>query len=153
MRILHTSIPVRYTGRAAPALVEQGKGAAFDSLHSGCCFARFGEPVSLLELDRQETELYPGERGKPCEPPDGGSSARVTGSCTAIRVSGGADRVAEMARSRGWCAEVHRRRVFRVIELWIENEYPLDVFPPEFASECLPACELVCSAAPQRGIA
>ena len=83
---------------------------------------------------------------------DSDSPARFTGSHTAIRVSATADRVLEIARAYGWRAEIHRRRVFRVIEFWIENEYLLEVFPPEFASEYLAACELVSSSAPQGGI-
>ena len=90
-----------------------------------------------------------GEPGQPCRLLDRDSPARLTGSHTAIRVSCDADRVLEIAAAYGWRAEIHRRRVFRVIEFWIENEYLLEVFPPEFASEYLAACVLVLSAAPQ----
>ena len=113
----------------------------------------FGEPGSLIELYRKENELHPGEPGKPCALLDIDSPARFTGSHTAIRVSASAGRVLEIASACGWRAETHRRRVSRVIELWIENEYLLEVFPPEFASQYLAACELVSSSAPQRGIA
>ncbi len=147
MQIFHTSIPVRDPRRVAQALSELVDGATFDFLHPGCYFVAFGEPGSLIELYRKEIELRPGEPGKPCVLSDSDSPARFTGSHTAIRVSVGADRVLEIARAYGWRAEIHRRRVFRVIEFWIEDEYLLEVFPPEFASEYLAAYQLVSSAA------
>ncbi|MCP4249942.1 MAG: hypothetical protein GY778_23110 [bacterium] len=137
----------------AQALAELVEGATFDFLHPGCYFVTSGESGSLIELYRKEIELHPGESGKPCELLDTKSPARFTGSHTAIRVSANADRVLEVADAYGWRAEIHRRRVFRVIEFWIENEYLLEVFPPEFASEYLAACELVSSSAPKGGIA
>ena len=152
MRIFHTSIPVREPKRVAQALAKLVEGATFDFIHPGCYFVTLGEPGSLIELYRKEIELRPGEAGKPCELVDGNSPARFTGSHTAIRVSANADRVLEVAGAYGWRAEIHRRRVFRVIEFWIENEYLLEVFPPEFASEYLAACELVSSSAPQGGV-
>ncbi len=152
MRILHTSIPVREPKRVARALAELVEGATFDFLHRGCYFVTFGEPGSLIELYRKEIEIHPGEPGKPCELLDSDSYGRFTGSHTAIQVSASADRVLELARAFGWRAEIHRRRVFRVIEVWIENEYLLEVFPPEFATEYLAACELVSSSAPQSDI-
>lgn len=151
MRILHISIPVRDPKRVAQALAELVEGAVFDFLHPGCYFVTFGECGSLIELYRKEIELRPGEPGEPCELLDSDSPARFTGSHTAICVSAGADRVMEIARAYGWRAEIHRRRVFRVIEFWIENEYLLEVFPPEFASEYLAACELVASSGPRGG--
>ncbi len=152
MRIFHTSIPVRDPKRVAQAMAELFDGATFDFLHPGCYFVTFGEPGSLIELYRKEIELHPGEPGEPCELLDSDSPATFTGSHTAIQVSADADRVLEIARAHGWRAEVHRRRVFRVIEFWIENEYLLEVFPPEFAAEYLAACKLVSSSAPRGGI-
>ncbi len=148
MRILHTSIPVRDPKRVAQALAELVEGSKFDFLHPGCYFVTFGEPGLLIELYRKEIELHPGKSGEPCELLDSDSPASFTGSHTAICVSANADRVLEIAGAYGWRAEVHRRRVFRVIEFWIENEYLLEVFPPEFVSEYLAACELVSSSAP-----
>jgi len=154
--IFHTSIPVREPKRVARALAELVEGAIFDFLHPGCYFVTFGEPGILIELYRKEIELTPGDPGQPCELLDGqfvegDSPARLTGSHTAIRVSCTPDRVMEIAAAYGWRAEVHRRRIFRVIEFWIENEYLLEVFPPEFASEYLAACQLVSSSAPRVG--
>ncbi len=149
MQIFHTSIPVREPKRVAQALAELVEGATYDFLHPGCYFVTFGEPGSLIELYRKEIELHPGEPGKPCELLDSAPTRQFTGSHTAISVSASADRVLEIANAYNWRAEIHRRRVFRVIEFWIENEYMLEVFPPEFASEYLAACKLVCSSAVQ----
>ncbi len=149
MRIFHTSIPVRNPKRVAQAIAELTEGATFDFLHPGCFFVTFGDTGSLIELYRKEIELHPGDPGNPCELTDSNSPGTYTGSHTAICVSANADRVLEIAGAYGWRAEIHRRRVFRVIEFWIENEYLLEVFPPEFASEYLAACELVCASAPQ----
>lgn len=153
MKILHTSIPVRDPKRVAQALAELVDGATFDFLHPGCYFVMFGEPGSLIELYRKEIELHPGEPGKPCELLDSDSPGKFTGSHTAIRVSASTERVLEIADAYGWRAEIHRRRVFRVIEFWIENEYLLEVLPPELAAEYLAACELVCPSASQDGAA
>jgi hypothetical protein len=147
MQILHTSIPVRDPKRVAQALAELLEGVTFDFLHPGCYFVTFGQPGSLIELYRKEIELRPGEPEKPCELTDSDAPARFTGSHTAISVSVSPERAMEIARAYGWRAEIHRRRVFRVIEFWIENEYMLEVFPPEFASEYVAACKLVCSSA------
>jgi hypothetical protein len=151
MHIFHTSIPVHDPKRVAAALAELVGGATFDFLHAGCFFVMLGESGALIELYRKEIELRPGEPGKPCELVDVESPSRFTGSHTAIRVSIGADRVLEIADSYGWRAEIHRRRVFRVIEFWIENEYLLEVFPPEFASEYLAACQLTSTSARECG--
>ncbi len=150
MQIFHTSIPVRDPKRVAQALAKLVEGATFDFLHPGCYFVMFGEPGTLIELYRKEIELHPGEPGQPCELLDSDSPVTFTGSHTAIRVSAGVDRVLEVAKAFGWRAEIHRRRVFHVIEFWIENEYLLEVFPPEFATEYLAACGLVNAYAPQR---
>lgn len=152
MHIFHTSIPVRDPKRVALALTELVEGASFDFLHPGCYFVTLGQTGALIELYRKEIELRPGNRGEPCELVDVGSPTRFTGSHTAIWVPVDAERVLQIASAYGWRAEVHRRRVFRVIEFWIENEYLLEVFPPEFASEYLAACELVSSSAPRGGI-
>lgn len=112
-----------------------------------------GEPGALIELYRKEIELRPGGQGEPCELLDVDAPARYTGSHTAIRVSADADRVMEIATAHGWRAEVHRRRIFRVIEFWIENEFMLEVFPPDFAAEYLAACKLATSSALQAGSA
>jgi len=153
MQIFHTSIPVQDPKRAAQAITELVQGATYDFLHPGCYFVTFGEPGSLIELYRKEIELRPGEPGKPCELLDSDSPGTFTGSHTAIRVSASADEVLEIARAYGWRAEIHRRRVFRVIEFWIENEYLLEVFPPAFASEYLAACKLIGSSMPMDRIA
>ncbi len=152
IRILHTSIPVRNPKRVAQALAELVEGATFDFLHPGCYFVTFGEPGLLIELYRKEIELHPGAPEQPCALLDSASPAEFTGSHTAIQVSASAERVLEIAHHYGWRAEIHRRRVFRVIEVWIENKYLLEVFPPEFATEYLAACELVCSTAQQSEI-
>jgi len=151
MNIFHTSIPVRDPERVAGALAKLFDGATFDFLHPGCFFVTFGEPGTLIELYRKEIELHPGEPQQPCELTDNASPPRFTGSHTAVSVSASTERVLEVAAEHGWRAEVHRRRVFRVIEFWIENEYLLEVFPPDFAAEYLAACHLVADAAPQRG--
>jgi len=147
VHIFHTSIPVRDPKRVAQALAELLGGATFDFLHPGCYFVTFGDPGSLIELYRKEIELRPGERGKPCMLLDGDTPARFTGSHTAIEVPVTAEHALKIAHTNGWRAEIHRRRVFRVIEFWIENEYLLEVFPREFASEYIAACKLVRSAA------
>ncbi len=149
MRLFHTSIPVHDPKRAAKAIAELAEGASFDFLHPGCYFVTFGEAGSLIELYRKEIELRPGEPEQPCVLFDSEAPARFTGAHTAIQVPVDVDRVLDIARTYGWRAEIHRRRVFRVIEFWIENEYLLEVFPPEFASEYLAAYELVTSAPPQ----
>lgn len=149
MRLFHTSIPVHDPKRAAKAIAELTGGATFDFLHPGCYFVTFGESGSLIELYRKEIELRPGEPKQPCVLFDGDAPVRFTGSHTAIQVSIDTNRVLEIAQAYGWRAEIHHRRVFRVIEFWIENEYLLEVFPPEFASEYLAAYELVTSTAPQ----
>ena len=133
----------------AEVIAQLVEGAKFDFLHPGCYFVMLGEPGALIELYRKEIELRPGEPGQPCELADSESPSEFTGSHTAIRVSADADRVMQIARENGWRAEVHRRRIFRVIEFWIENEYLLEVFPPEFAGEYLAACEHIGAAAPR----
>ncbi len=147
MHILHTSIPVRDPKRVAIALAELVDGATFDFLHPGCYFVMLGQPGALIELYRKDIELRPGSEGEPCELLDVDSPPKYTGSHTAIRVSASVERVLEIAGSYGWRAEVHRRRVFCVIEFWIENEYMLEIFPPEFAAGYLAACELATSSA------
>lgn len=149
MHILHTSIPVRDPKRVSEALAKLFDGTVSDFLHPGCYFVMLGEPGALIELYRKEIELHPGESGKECVLLDGLSPPKHTGSHTAVRVGLDAERVMEIAAEYGWRAEVHRRRVFRVIEFWIENEYLLEVIPPEFAVEYLAACELVSSSAPR----
>lgn len=133
----------------AQALAKLFQGWVSDFLHPGCYFVMLGEPGALIELYRKEIELHPGESGKECVLQDGPSPPQYTGSHTAVRVAVDAERVMEIAAEYGWRAEVHRRRVFRVIEFWIENEYLLEVFPAEFAVEYLAACEFVSSSAPR----
>ncbi|MFQ5461407.1 MAG: hypothetical protein ACE5E5_02135 [Phycisphaerae bacterium] len=149
MHLFHTSIPVREPQRAAQAIAELVGGATYDFLHPGCYFVMLGEPGALIELYRKEIQLVPGGPGEPCELADRAGPPQFTGAHTALRVAVDADRVLEIAAAYGWRAEIHRRRVFRVIEFWIENEYLLEVFPPEFAAEYLAACELVLSSAPK----
>ncbi len=151
MHILHTSIPVRDPKLVAKALAELVDNAIYDFLHAGCYFVMLGAPGALIELYRKEIELSPGEQGEPCQLMDRDTPRALSGSHTAIRVSCDAARVFEVAANYGWRAEVHRRRVFRVIEFWIENEYLLEVFPPEFAAEYLAACELVTASAAPHG--
>lgn len=146
MHIFHTSIPVRDPKRVAEALAELfGGGGVFDFLHPGCYFVMLGQPGGLIELYRKPIELHPGEPGEECVLVDVEGPPTFTGSHTAVRVEADLDRVMEIAAKYGWRAEVHRRRVFRVVEFWIENEYLLEVFPPEFAKEYLAACNMVSS--------
>jgi len=147
MHIFHTSIPVRDPKRVSQALAELFQGPVLDFLNPGCYFVTLGEPGALIELYRKEIELHPGRPGEECVLLDGPSPPQYTGSHTAVRVAVDAERVMEIAAEYGWRAEVHSRRVFRVIEFWIENEYLLEVFPPEFAAEYLAACEFVASSA------
>lgn len=148
MHIFHTSIPVRDPKRVAEALEKLFQGGMFNFLHPGCYFVTLGEPGALIELYRKEMELRPGDPGEECRFTDHPSPAPYTGSHTAVRVSVNTDRVMEIAAEYGWKAEVHRRKVFRVIEFWIENEYLLEVFPPDFASEYLAATNLLTSMRP-----
>ena len=150
MHLFHTSIPVRDPKRVAQAIAELVDGAIYDFLHPGCYFVMLGEPGALIEFYRKEIQLLPGRPGEPCELADREDPPPFTGSHTALRVAVDAERVLEIAAACGWRAEIHRRRVFRVIELWIENEYRLEVCPPEFAAAYLAACELVLSRAPKR---
>lgn len=145
MYIFHTSIPVRQPRRVAEALAKLFGGATFDFLHPECYFVLLGDPGALIELYRKEIELHPGDPGDPCQLLDAASPPSYTGSHTAVRVSMDAKQVMEIAAAYGWRAEIHRRKVFRVIEFWIENEYLLEVFPPDFAAEYLTACSLLTS--------
>lgn len=140
MKIIHTSIPVREPKRVAQALSKLFGGAVYNFLHPGCYFVMLGEPGALIELYRKEIELQPGAAGEECRLVDVASPAQYTGSHTAVQVPLDAAQVFAIASEYGWRAETHRRKVFRVIEFWIENEYLLEVFPPEFASEYLTAC-------------
>ena len=140
MHIIHTSIPVRNPKRVALALSQLCDGAVYKFLHPGCYFVTLGEPGALIELYRKEIELRPGAPGEECLLIDVAAPPQYVGSHTALRVSVDAERVLQVAAEHGWRAEVHRRRIFRVIEFWIENEYLLEVFPPNFAAEYLRAC-------------
>lgn len=149
MHIIHTSIPVRDPKRVAEALSTLCGGAVFKFLHPGCYFVTLGDPGALIELYRKEIELRPGPPGKECLLVDVAAPPRYTGSHTALRVDASAERVLQVAADYGWRAEVHRRKIFRVIEFWIENEYLLEVFPPDFAAEYLKACGLLGHLAPE----
>ena len=137
MHIFHTSIPVREPKRVAEALTKLFNGAMFDFLHPGCYFVLLGEPGALIELYRKELELQPGDQGEECRFVETPLRSPYTGAHTAVRVSASTERVFEIAKEYGWKAEMHRRKVFRVIEFWIENEYLLEVFPPDLAREYL----------------
>ncbi len=139
MHIFHTSIPVREPKRVAEALAQLFNGAMFNFLHPGCYFVLLGEPGALIELYRKELELQPGDQGEECKFIETPFRSPYTGSHTAVRVSVSTERVFEIAKEYGWKAEMHRRKVFRVIEFWIENEYLLEVFPPDLAKEYLAA--------------
>jgi len=143
MHVIHTSIPVREPKRVAEALSKLFGGAMHSFLHPGCYFVMLGDAGALIELYRKEIELRPGAPGEECRLVDVDSPSTYTGSHTAVRVKVDAERVFEIASEYGWRAEVHRRKVFRVIEFWIENEYLLEVFPPEFAVEYLAACKML----------
>jgi hypothetical protein len=151
MHIIHTSIPVRDPKRVALALARLCDGAVYKFLHPGCYFVTLGEPGALIELYRKEIELRPGPPGEECLLVDVAAPQRYTGSHTALRVSCSADQVMQVATEHGWRAEVHRRKIFRVIEFWIENEYLLEVFPPDFAAEYLKACGMLGQVPPERG--
>jgi len=143
MHIFHTSIAVRDPRRVADALTDLVEGARYDFLHPGCYFVTLGEPGALIELYRKELELQPGDEGEECRFIENPSPPTYVGSHTAIRVSASPERVLDIAAKYGWKAEVHKRRVFHVIEFWLENEYMLEVFPPKFASEYLAACNVL----------
>jgi len=143
LHIFHTSIPVREPKRVAEALAKLFDGATYDFLHPGCYFVMLGEPGALIELYRKALELQPGEPGEECRLVENTNPPRFTGSHTAVHVSASTERVFEIAAEYGWRAEVHKRKVFHVIEFWIENEYMLEVFPPDLAAEYLAACNLL----------
>ena len=146
MHIFHTSIAVNEPKLVAEALAKLVDGPSFDFLHPGCYFVMLGEPGALIELYCKNLELQPGDQDEEVRFVENPTPQPHVGAHTAIRVAASPERVFEIAEEYGWKAEVHRRKVFRVIEFWIENEYLLEVFPPEFAKEYLAACEFIVSA-------
>ena len=56
----------------------------------------------------------------------------------ALSVALSAAEVRRMAAQRGWaCHECSRGGDFRVMEVWIENAWMVEILPPEFATEYL----------------
>lgn len=144
MHIIHTSIPAHNPKRAAEALSRLFGGAVYKFLHPGCYFVLLGEPGALIELYRKEIELRPGQQvGQPCQLLDCENPPQYCGSHTAVRVGVDTEQVLAIAAEYGWRAEVHRRKIFRVIEFWIENEYLLEVFTPELHREYMAACAML----------
>lgn len=136
--IHHLSISARDPKHVAEVLAELMGGTAVPfTPNPGSFFAlQLDEHGSGVEVHPAGLELRP--NGK-----DGGSFARnaeprgYTPTHFALSVAADADTIEAVAHREGWQCYRCDRGPFHVIEVWLENEFMVEVLPPEYAREYL----------------
>ena len=137
--IHHLSIAAHDPKHVADVLAELMGGIAVPfSPNPGSFFAlQLDDHGSGVEVHPTGLELRPNGIS-------GGNFARNPGSERgygpthfALSVATDADTVEAVARREGWQCFRCDRGPFHVIEVWIENQFMVEVLPPEFAREYL----------------
>jgi hypothetical protein len=137
--IHHLSIAARDPKHVAEVLAELMGGVAVPfSPNPGSFFAlQLDEHGSGVEVHPAGLELRPGGStgGSFVNQPE--PEHRYGPTHFALSVAADADTVETVARREGWQCFPCNRGPFHVIEVWLENEFMVEVLPPEFAREYL----------------
>jgi hypothetical protein len=136
--IHHLSIAARDPKHVAGVLAELMGGVAVPfPPNPGSYFAlQLDEHGSGVEVHPAGIELRPGgDNGAGfAKKPEAGGFGPVH---FALSVKAEADAVEAIAKREGWQCHLCNRGRFHVIEVWLENEFMVEVLPPEFAAEYL----------------
>ena len=149
--IHHLSIAARDPQHVAEVLAELmgGRAVSFPP-NPGSFFARqLDEHGSGVEVYPAGTELQPGgETGPGFAKNERASGFGPTHFALSVATSG--DAIEAIARREGWHCYRCNRGPFHVIEVWLENEWMVEILPPEYAAEYLASTspELVAAAMP-----
>ena len=137
--IHHLSIAARDPQHVAGVLAELMGGQAVPfPPNPGSFFAlQLDEHGSGVEVYPAGTELKPGgaEGGTFIRNPERGDGYRSTH--FALSVNTDATTVERIAAREGWNCFNCNRGPFHVIEVWLENQWMVEILPPEYAAEYL----------------
>jgi len=137
--IHHLSIAAHDPKHVAGVLAELMGGTAVPfPPNPGSFFAlQLDDHGSGVEVYPAGTELKPGgtDGGTFIKNPEGGKGYRSTH--FALSVATDADQVEAIASREGWHCFLCNRGPFHVIEVWLENQWMVEILPPEFAREYL----------------
>ncbi len=137
--IYHASIPAMDPERVASVLAELLSGKSFD-------FHAFRKSRIVVTGDRYGTaiEVYPhtseliaGETMVSARPSKRGSSHSSTHLAVACPLD--KESIFEICAREGWLARECDRGPFRLIEVWIEGNFLIELFPPDLQQTYLDA--------------
>lgn len=143
--IHHLSVSARDPKAVADFFVAVTGGVAVD-------FQPCPGSYMVFKADGRGTavEIYPADTVLEPAGPDGaafvrGATApRRSPTHFALSVEADLDRVRALAAERGWTCEVcDRGGHFHVIEVWVENDWMVEILPPDFAAEYLDFADAV----------
>ena len=132
----HISIAVNHPLHVANVLAEVLQGSFFP-------FPPHPGSYMVIVDDGYGTgiELYPADTQLTPEPEQVGFSSGNTQTFTsvhaALSVSVSQEQIIQIADREGWLARLCDRHAFKVIELWVENKFMLELLTPEMAKEYL----------------
>ncbi len=93
---------------------------------------QFGTAIEVLPSG---TELAPGS--EEAEYLHNASPAKFTTVHAALSVPLSQEQIEEIGHREGWKVRVCDRGPFHVVELWLENQFLLELLPPSFAAQYL----------------
>lgn len=138
--IHHISIAANRPLHVAQVLAElcQGQTAPFPA-HAGSYLVLALDPHgTMIEIHPHGTELRPGREDEASYVSHNPLASAYTAVHAAISVSTSEAQIRNIAAREGWqVMRCDRQGYFEVIELWIENQWLLELLPPNLAPQYL----------------
>ncbi|XZN91422.1 MAG: hypothetical protein ACM65M_00630 [Microcoleus sp.] len=137
----HMSVAVQNPFQVAQVLAEIWQGKVFEFYPNPGSYLVTASDTdkygSGIEFHPWGTQLLPGIEDEPCQilhqvtPPSFGAIH------VAISVPTNEAQIRHIAKREGWRMVVCDRKAFRLIELWVENQFLLELLTPEFVVQYL----------------
>lgn len=133
----HISIEVNHPQHVADVLAEVMQGRSFPFVvHEGSYIVGAGDQHgTAIELLPAGTKLMPGADEMQFDPTE--AAIRYSAVHAAVSVPTSLEHIEAIGQREGWLVRLCDRGPFRVIEFWVENQFPFEFLSPEIVSEYL----------------
>lgn len=138
--IHHISIAANHPQHVAHVLAElcQGQSAPFPAYAGSYLVLALDPQGTMIEVHPHGTELRPGQEDEISYVTHNPSASAYSAVHAAISVSTSEAQIRDIAAREGWrVMHCDRQGYFEVIELWIENQWLLELLPPDLAPQYL----------------
>lgn len=133
----HISIEVNHPYHVGEVLAEVMQGRSFPFIvHEGSYIVGTGDQYgTAIELLPAGTKLIPGADEMQFDPTE--TAPRYSAVHAAVSVPTSLEVIEAIGQREGWLVRLCDRGPFKVIEFWVENQFPFEFLSPEIVSEYL----------------